>query len=88
MFFLVFTLRLVCSAALFDFRLFVCQRKQFCDKSFANRNSRNIVETSWRKLKYKWLSPLDYQSKENFFYQIRLALKEVEETSFITIFKI
>lgn len=37
----------------------------------------NIVETLWRKLKYEWLSPTDYQSKENLFYQIRLALTAV-----------
>jgi transposase len=37
----------------------------------------NIVETLWRKLKYEWLSPIDYQSKENLFYQIRLALTAV-----------
>lgn len=43
----------------------------------------NIVETLWRKLKYEWLSPLDYQSKENLFYQIRLALTAVGETLFI-----
>jgi hypothetical protein len=28
----------------------------------------NIVETLWRKLKYEWLTPLDYQSKEHLFY--------------------
>ncbi len=43
----------------------------------------NIVETLWRKLKYEWLSPLDYQSKENLFYQIRLALTAVGENLFI-----
>lgn len=37
----------------------------------------NIVETLWRKLKYEWLTPTDYQSKDNLFYQIRLALKAV-----------
>ena len=37
----------------------------------------NIVETLWRKLKYEWLTPIDYQSKEHLFYQINLALKAV-----------
>ena len=37
----------------------------------------NIVETLWRKLKYEWLTPIDYQSKEHLFYQITLALKAV-----------
>lgn len=43
----------------------------------------NIVETLWRKLKYEWLSPLDYQCKENLFYQIRLALTSVGQNLFI-----
>ncbi len=43
----------------------------------------NIVETLWRKLKYEWLSPIDYQSKENLFYQIRLALTGVGQNLFI-----
>ena len=43
----------------------------------------NIVETLWRKLKYEWLSPTDYQSKENLFYQIRLALTSVGQNLFI-----
>lgn len=43
----------------------------------------NIVEILWRKLKYEWLSPVDYQSKENLFYRIRLALKAVGQTLFI-----
>lgn len=43
----------------------------------------NIVETLWRKLKYEWLSPLDYQSSEQLFYQIRLALTAVGENLFI-----
>jgi transposase len=43
----------------------------------------NIVETLWRKLKYEWLSPLDYQSSENLFYQIRLALTAVGENLLI-----
>lgn len=37
----------------------------------------NIVETLWRKLKYEWLTPVDYQSKDNLFYQIQSALKAV-----------
>lgn len=43
----------------------------------------NIVETLWRKLKYEWLSPADYQSKEHLFYQIRLALTAVGNSLFI-----
>ncbi len=43
----------------------------------------NIVEILWRKLKYEWLSPNDYQNKENLFYQIRLALKSVGQILFI-----
>jgi transposase len=43
----------------------------------------NIVETLWRKLKYEWLTPLDYQSKENLFYQVTQALKAVGNSLFI-----
>jgi transposase len=43
----------------------------------------NIVETLWRKLKYEWLSPSDYQSKEHLFYQVRLALTAVGNSLFI-----
>jgi transposase len=43
----------------------------------------NIVETLWRKLKYEWLNPADYQSKETLFYQINLALKAVGNSLFI-----
>jgi transposase len=43
----------------------------------------NIVEILWRKLKYEWLSPTDYQDKENLFYQIRLALTGVGQNLFI-----
>jgi len=43
----------------------------------------NIVETLWRKLKYEWLSPSDYQSKEHLFYQVRLALTAVGQNLFI-----
>lgn len=43
----------------------------------------NIVETLWRKLKYEWLSPIDYQSKENLFYQVSQALKAVGNSLFI-----
>ncbi len=37
----------------------------------------NIAEVLWRKLKYEWLSPLDYVSKENLFYTVRQALAAV-----------
>ena len=43
----------------------------------------NIVEILWRMLKYEWLSPSDYQAKENLFYQIRLALASVGQNLFI-----
>lgn len=43
----------------------------------------NIVETLWRKLKYEWLTPADYQNKDNLFYQIKLALKAVGSSLFI-----
>jgi len=43
----------------------------------------NIVETLWRKLKYEWLSPIDYQSRENLFYQTKSALKAVVSSLFI-----
>ena len=43
----------------------------------------NIVETLWRKLKYEWLSPVDYQSKENLIYQTNSALKAVGRSLFI-----
>jgi len=34
----------------------------------------NIAETVWRKLKYEWLSPLDYESKGHLQYAVRQAL--------------
>lgn len=37
----------------------------------------NIVETLWRKLKYEWLAPRDYETKETLCYAVRLALKSV-----------
>ena len=43
----------------------------------------NIVEILWRKLKYEWLAPSDYQDKGNLFYQIRLALTSVGQSLFI-----
>lgn len=43
----------------------------------------NIVEILWRKLKYEWLSPIDYQSKDNLFYQANSALKAVGSSLFI-----
>jgi len=43
----------------------------------------NIVEILWRKLKYEWLAPSDYQDKGNLFYQIRLALTSVGQSQFI-----
>lgn len=43
----------------------------------------NIVEILWRKLKYEWLTPTDYQSRETLFYQVKLALKAVGSSLFI-----
>lgn len=37
----------------------------------------NIVETLWRKLKYEWLAPKDYETRESLSYAVRLALKAV-----------
>jgi transposase len=37
----------------------------------------NIVETLWRKLKYEWLAPKDYETRDTLSYAVRLALKAV-----------
>lgn len=37
----------------------------------------NIVETLWRKLKYEWLAPQDYETPERLFYTVRQALAAV-----------
>ena len=37
----------------------------------------NIVETLWRKLKYEWLTPKDYETRETLCYAVRLALKAI-----------
>ena len=37
----------------------------------------NIVETLWRKLKYEWLAPTDYDNRETLCYAVRLALKGI-----------
>ncbi len=37
----------------------------------------NIVETLWRKLKYEWLAPTDYATRETLGYAVRLALKAI-----------
>lgn len=37
----------------------------------------NIVETLWRKLKYEWLAPKDYETRETLCYAVRQALKAV-----------
>lgn len=34
----------------------------------------NIAETVWRKLKYEWLAPEDYESKELLQYAVKQAL--------------
>lgn len=43
----------------------------------------NIVETLWRKLKYEWLTPSDYETRESLSYGVRQALKAVGESLFI-----
>lgn len=43
----------------------------------------NIVETLWRKLKYQWLTPSDYETRETLGYGVRQALKAVGESLFI-----
>jgi transposase len=35
----------------------------------------NLAETVWRKLKYEWLAPTDYESQEQLRYGVWLALK-------------
>jgi transposase len=37
----------------------------------------NIAEVLWRKLKYEWLQPADYESAQTLFYQTRQALAAV-----------
>ena len=37
----------------------------------------NIAEILWRKLKYEWLSAIDYLDWENLKYQVRLGLSNV-----------
>jgi len=37
----------------------------------------NLAETSWRKLKYEWLQPADYNSSDTLFYTVRQALSAV-----------
>lgn len=37
----------------------------------------NIVETLWRKLKYEWLAPKDYETTEGLCYTVRQALAAV-----------
>jgi transposase len=44
---------------------------------------RNIVETLWRKLKYEWLTPSDYERRETLGYGVRQALKAVGKSLFI-----
>ncbi len=34
----------------------------------------NLAETVWRKLKYEWLTPEDYESKEHLQYGVKQAL--------------
>ena len=35
----------------------------------------NLAETVWRKLKYEWLAPTDYESQEQLRYAVWLSLK-------------
>jgi transposase len=43
----------------------------------------NIVETLWRKLKYEWLAPKDYDTTEGLFYTVRQALAAVGTSLYI-----
>lgn len=43
----------------------------------------NIVETLWRKLKYEWLQPSDYETRETLSYGVKQALKAVGKSLFI-----
>jgi transposase len=43
----------------------------------------NIVETLWRKLKYEWLTPGDYETRETLRYGVRQALEAVGESLLI-----
>lgn len=36
----------------------------------------NIAETVWRKLKYEWLSPIDYENEQRLCYSVKQALNE------------
>lgn len=36
----------------------------------------NIAETVWRKLKYEWLAPSDYQDGQRLRYSVKQALNE------------
>jgi transposase len=36
----------------------------------------NIAETVWRKLKYEWLAPTDYEDGQRLRYSVKQALKE------------
>ena len=36
----------------------------------------NIVETVWRKLKYEWLAPTDYEDGQRLRYSVKQALNE------------
>ncbi len=40
----------------------------------------NIVETMWRKLKYEWLAPKDYETRETLCYAVRQALSAIGTT--------
>jgi transposase len=43
----------------------------------------NIVETLWRKLKYEWQTPSEYETRETLSYGVRQALKAVGANLFI-----
>jgi len=36
----------------------------------------NIAETVWRKLKYEWLAPSDYEDQQRLRYSVKQALNE------------
>ena len=42
----------------------------------------NIIERLWKELKARWLRPEDYQSADNLFYAVKLALAAVGKELF------
>lgn len=43
----------------------------------------NIAETVWQKLKYEWLQPEDYQTKDKLFYAVNRAFAAIGSSLYI-----